>query len=331
MGRLKIQASLTLRIPPGNFAECISGVWACGVRPPYLNSAGAVYSAIGLPQKAWPLFKKTTELQPGADLFQANLATCSVYLGKIDEAITIYRDLLERFPNHRKNHYEMARLRKAKDHSHIEQMKMVLRQSDDPPDRNIFLYYALGEELEDLECWDESFEYYKRGGDAATSISDYHIETDIRLIDKIIDVCDADWITENVDREVPYRSPKKPIFIVGLPRTGTTLTERIVSSHSQVNSLGETLFLQMHLRRESGVNSVEQMLPEMIDALIQKDISRVARNYLESVSYRLGAESLFIDKFPSNCLYLGFIAKAWPDARIIHLVRNPMDSCFSMY
>jgi hypothetical protein len=73
------------------------------------------------------------------------------------------------------------------------------------------------------------------------------------------------------------------------------------------------------------------MLPEMIDALIQKDISRVARNYLESVSYRLGAESLFIDKFPSNFLYLGFIAKAWPDARIIHLVRNPMDSCFSMY
>lgn len=69
----------------------------------------------------------------------------------------------------------------------------------------------------------------------------------------------------------------------------------------------------------------------MIEAVAGKDIEMVARGYLDKVSYRFGDELMFIDKLPWNVLYLGFIAKAWPDAKIISLVRNPMDSCFSMY
>ena len=121
------------------------------------------------------------------------------------------------------------------------------------------------------------------------------------------------------------------MFIVGLQRTGTTLTERILCSHSRVESLGETQFLQMVIRRESGVHSVEPMTPEMISAAAGKDIRRIADGYLEAVAYRLGDRPLFIDKLPYNFLFLGFIAKAWPDARIIHVSRHPMDSCFAMY
>lgn len=299
--------------------------------PIYLDMAATVYTEIGLPQKAWPLYVKATELQPGVDLFQANRAACAVYLGKFDEAREIYLALLQRYPNHRRNHYHLSRLGKATDFTHVNQMKAILEASGEPPENHIPLFYGIAKELEDLEQWVEAFEYYRRAGDAVGKVARHDVTTDIALIDRIIEVCDAAWLADTA-RDTPCDdSGKTPIFIVGLPRTGTTLTERILSSHSRVHSLGETLFLQMALRRESGVASVENMTPEMISALAGKDMGRIAKGYMDAVSYRLGPEPKFIEKLPFNFLYLGFIARAWPDARIVHLVRHPMDACFSMY
>jgi len=299
--------------------------------PMYLDLAGTIYSDIGMPLKAWPLYQKAIALQPGVDLFQANLAACGVYLGKIEESRTIYRALLNRFPGHRRNHYQLSRLGKAKDSSHVDQMKEILRTGDDSPEKNIFMYYAIGKELEDLEQWEEAFEFYQQGGDAVTSVASYDVADDIAVIDKIIEVCNADWLASDDELSTGDSSDKTPIFIVGLPRTGTTLTERIVSSHSQVASLGETQFLQMVIRRESGVQSVENINPEMIEVVAGNELWPVAEGYLDAVRYRLGDEPMFIDKLPFNFLFLGFIVKAYPDARIIHLGRNPMDACFSMY
>ena len=87
----------------------------------------------------------------------------------------------------------------------------------------------------------------------------------------------------------------------------------------------------MVLRRESGIHSIENMNPAMIEAVVQKDMAGIAGGYLDAVTYRLGDEPMFIDKLPFNFLFLGFIAKAWPNARIVHVRRNPMDTCFAMY
>ncbi|MBV1908707.1 MAG: sulfotransferase [Kangiellaceae bacterium] len=299
--------------------------------PMYLDLAGTVYTDIGMPQKAWPLYNKAHKLQPGVDLFQANLAACGVFLGKIEESKKLYQSLLNRFPNHQRNHYQLARLGRAKDQIHINAMKDILSKSNASEDKNIFMHYALGKELEDLENWQESFKYYKKGGDAVCSVAKYNIEDDITLIDKIIEICDESWLKQPSNKSTDSNKTKTPIFIVGLPRTGTTLTERIVSSHSKVETVGETQFLQMVLRKESNIQSVENMNAEMIEALAQIDPDKIASGYLESVSYRLGDETFFIDKLPFNFLFLGFIAKAWPNARIIHLGRNPMDACFSMF
>ncbi|MGD8385405.1 MAG: sulfotransferase, partial [Lysobacterales bacterium] len=299
--------------------------------PIYLDMAGTVYTEIGLPKRAYPLYKKANALQPGIDLFMANLASCSVFLGKIEEARELYEALLERFPEHRRNHYQLARLRRAKDRGHIEQMLEVLQNSSEPPDRNIFLYYALGKEFEDLEDWDRAFEYYARAGDAVTDVANYDVARDIAIIDKVIEVCDASWLGGSASRPSGRQAGKTPIFIVGLPRTGTTLTERILASHTQVETLGETLFLQMALRQVSDVRTIESMTPEIIEAAARQDMGQIADSYLGSVRYRLGDEPMFIDKLPFNFLYLGFIARAWPHARIVYLNRNPMDACFSMY
>ena len=299
--------------------------------PHYLNFAGNVYLEIGMQDKAFPLFERANELQPGIPVIENNLATCYMFLGRIEEAKAIYRSLLQGDPTHQRNHLTYARLDKATDRTHIVQMKEVLDSTNLPPDRNIFMYYALGKELEDLEAWDEAFEYFKMAGDAVTSVANYDIDTDLRLIDTIIDVCNADWLHDSVSRSSPATGGKIPIFIVGLPRTGTTLTDRILASHSQVQSVGETQFMQMVLRQESGIDSEEKMTPEMIEAAANLDIDVIGQGYIDMLAYRLGVEPMFVDKLPFNILYLGFIAKAFPEAKIIYMNRNPMDSCFAMY
>ena len=299
--------------------------------PRYLDVAGLAYSVLGFHERAWRLHRRANELQPGVPLLQANLAACSVYLGKIEEARALYRGLLERTPNHQRNHYHLARLERARDTTHVEQMQRVLSSTRLPPDKNIFLYYALGKELEDLEQWEEAFRYYKLAGDAASSVARYDVAEDIALIDKVIEVCDAQWLARGPEAVPTDVAGKTPIFIVGLPRTGTTLTERILASHSQIESMGETLFMQMTLRQVSGVQGADSMTPAMIEAAAKQDIGLIAQGYLEAVRYRLGDKPMFIEKLPFNFLYLGFIAKAFPHARLVHQRRDPMDSCFAMY
>tara|TARA_Y100000310_G_scaffold323672_3_gene384426 strand:- start:5422 stop:7032 length:1611 start_codon:yes stop_codon:yes gene_type:complete len=311
--------------------------------PLYLDMAANTYSRLGLHAQAWPLYQKANQLQPDIDLFQANLAACAVYLGKIAEAKVIYESLLVQHPNHQRNHYQLSGLERARDSSHVEQMKKVLSATKLPADKNIFLYYAIGKELEDLEQWQEAFQYYKLAGDSVSSVANYDVDRDIELIDRVIEVCNAEWLAEGlaegladgladgIKRTGTSESQRTPIFVVGLPRTGTTLIERIISSHSKVESIDETFFMQVAVRQVSGVAGREEMNPAIIAAAATKEIGLIAQKYLNAVDYRLGDKPIFIDKLPENFIYIGFIAKAFPDAHMIHLRRNPMDACFAMY
>ena len=299
--------------------------------PLYLNMAGSIFSGIGMPDRAWPLFNKANELQPGIDLFLANLAGCAVFLGKIEEARQIYQDLLQRHPTHQRYHYQLSRLDKASSTDHIEQMQDVLRSTRQTPDKNVFMHYAIGKEFEDLEHWDDAFKHYKIAGDAVAGVADYDIENDIQLIDSFIDVCNADWLASGRVENSGDNHHRTPVFVVGLPRTGTTLTERIIASHSRVQGVGETQYMQMVIRRESGIVSERKMTPEMVRAAAAIDIRVIRNGYMDLLDFKLGDQPVFVDKLPFNIFYLGFIAKAFPNAKIVHVRRNPMDSCFAMY
>ena len=299
--------------------------------PLYLDMAARVFSGLGLHARAWPLFQKANQLQPNLDMFRANLAACGVLLGKAKEAKTIYRSLLEKYPLHQQNHYELSKLERAKDPAHIEQMQEILTKTGLPSEKNIFMYYAIGKEFEDLGRWKESFHYYKLAGDAVLKVADYDVADDIKVIDRIIKVCNAGWLANGAVGRTAENPEKTPVFIVGLPRTGTTLVERIVSSHSQVESADETFFMQMAIRHTSGAGGIGDVNEAIIEKAAKKDIRYIAQKYMSSVDYRLGDRPMFIDKYPYNFLYLGFIAKAFPQARIIYLRRNPMDACFAMY
>lgn len=101
-----------------------------GNSPMYLNLAGETYSRMNLHEAAWSLFEGACQLQPDVEMFKVNMATCAVYLGKIDSAKSIYRSLLKRNPMHRRNHYELAKLERAKNDRHVKQMLKVLRNTE---------------------------------------------------------------------------------------------------------------------------------------------------------------------------------------------------------
>ena len=296
--------------------------------PIYLNLAGEAYTRMNRHEDAWPLFENACKLQPEVEMFNANLASCAVYLGDIDSARSIYKRMLKRNPMNRRNHYELSKLERAKNDRHVRQMLKVLRKTDDGPAKNIYLYYALGKELEDLGRWSEAFDYYKKAGDAVKTVSDHVVASDVAVIDRIIAVCSREWLLSAPTTEGTARTP---IFVVGLPRTGTTLTDRVLSSHSMVESGGETQLLQMVLRRQSGVDSKVDMSPEIVEAAARVAPESIAAAYVEAMSHRLGDKPFFVEKLPENVLYLGFIAKSWPDARIIHMRRHPMDACFATF
>lgn len=299
--------------------------------PLYLDMAARIYTNLGMHAKAWPLFKKANAIQPDIDMFQSNLAACAVLVGKVQEAKSIYQSLLSRYPSHQRCHYELSKLETAKDDKHVSEMKSILSQSNLPKEKNIFLYYAIGKELEDLRYWNEAFNYFKLSGEAVLSVADYDVNHEISIIDKMIEVCNVDWLSSQIPPKVEDEQAKTPIFIVGLPRTGTTLTERIISSHSQVESADETFFMQMAIRHVSGAGGIGDINETLIEQAAKKDIRKIARKYMDLVAYRLTDRPLFIDKYPYNFLYLGFIAKAFPQAHIIYLRRNPMDTCFAMF
>ena len=296
--------------------------------PHYLDLAGQTYFAMSLYEEAWPLYEQAVRLQPKNETFQEHMASCAVYLGQIDTARKIYIKLLKRHPRHQRSHYELANLGQARDDRHIKQMLKVLKKSDPNPASNIHLYYALGKEYEDLGRWGDAFRYYSEAGSAVKTVADYDVAEDVHLMDKIIETCSAEWLQ---DSPATMKTGKTPIFIVGLPRTGTTLTDRILSSHSQVQSVGESQLLQMVLRDGTRAGNQIGITPEQIVAASQRDTGSIAESYVDAVSHKLGDEPYFIEKLPENVLYLGFIAKSWPNARIVHLRRHPMDACFAAY
>ncbi|MEX2497059.1 MAG: sulfotransferase [Woeseia sp.] len=299
-----------------------------GSSPLYLEMAATAWSRMDLHEEALPLYRRACELQPEIERFRSGLAACNVYLGAVDEARRIYQDLLRRHPKHQRFHYELAQLETAPDTHHVEQMKAVLEESALPAHRNIFLYYAIGKELEDLGLWDEAFEYYDRGGKAVKAHSQYAVDTDVELVDTVMETCSESWLGQAATGRMPY---PKPLFVVGLPRTGTTLTERILSSHSAVGSVGETFFLPQALRAISGVRSNERLTAEMIRAAATKAPRDLSSRYMTSVAYKLGDESMFVEKLPENFMLIGFIVRSFPDHAVVHVKRHPMDACFAMY
>jgi len=272
--------------------------------------------------RAW--FERATAARPNVAQFQLNLASTLVALGEIDRAGgAIAAALID--PKNPRAHWMLANTRRATSPQHIRQMEALRADHAARPDAIAFLAYAAGKEYEDLEQWDAAFRAFECGAIAKRSTLAYDEAAQEAQFDAIVETFSHRWCAA----ERPGCVDAGPIFVVGQPRTGTTLIERIVTSHSQVYSAGELPHFGVSVRRLTGAPGADGAA--VARAAADVDTKALGETYLRAVAHLRGGRPRFVDKLPLNYLHVGLISKALPNARIVHVTRDPLDSCFATY
>lgn len=214
--------------------------------------------------------------------------------------------------------------RQTETDNHVPAICEQLASRQHKPASEAQLCYALAKELEDQRQYVASFDALRRGAMARRRVLSYKVEHDLEVLAALRENFSAD----TVNSAPPGFGQRGPVFILGLPRSGTTLVERILSSHSAVDSLGEVndfAFSLMHVIGERAGKT------ELVQRATRIDPVVLGERYWRGLQGYGRAGPLLIDKTPLNYLYLGLIRMALPAARVIHVRRSPMDSCYGMY
>lgn len=284
-------------------------------------------------QQAKTFFEKAVKLDPKASNHWYNLGAVERYLGNIKEAESCWDKAIELGPSDTEIYLGRSQLRKqTAKNNHLANLSGLLDTGlKDWRDR-VNVNYALAKEYEDLEDYPASFSNLKAAADTRRAHIRYDVADDIAVIDKIIETFDSTYIESPDDADAGADTPQ-PIFVLGLPRTGTTLIERILGSHSEVTSAGELNDFAIVLVREAQKAAQKAQLPrdELVEVTRQLEPYALGKAYMEAVAHRIEAAPNFIDKMPLNFLYCGLIHAALPGARIVHLRRHPLDAIYSIY
>jgi Tfp pilus assembly protein PilF len=294
--------------------------------PLSLDTLGFVYSQVHAETKAAGMFRRLVELQPRQARHRFNYATSLIQAGDVDAAERELEACLIANPCEWKAYLSRALLRKQTQVSnHLENLRDALPAAAGDALGELCVNMALSKEYEDVGEFQASFKHLLTGKAAFRATRAYSSQTDVALFDAIKDgfrqVCAIAGGDPN----------EEPIFVIGMPRTGTTLVDRILSSHRDVSSAGELQNFGVQFKRATGSVTSPMLDLDTLGRVRQIDWTRLGRQYVESTRPLTGSRRRFVDKLPHNFLLAGFIAKALPNARIICLRRDPMDSCLSNF
>ena len=295
--------------------------------PMVLDLAGTTLSLMGEHQLAQNFFQKANQKAPQHLPFIQNLANNYVYFGETKKADTLFEEIIKLQPNSPQAHWSLSGSRKAKDSTHIETMASLAQSEHQHPRTLAFYHYAIGKEYEDLEQWQPAFDAFEAGAKARRATVEFDDNTEKEMFDYLEQHYDEQWFDQLSDGN----PSDAPIFVLGQPRTGTTLVERIITSHSQVHSAGELQQFGLALRRLSDYTDPKRFSKELFEKAKSLEPEKVGNMYLQTTGKVRGETPHFVDKLPQNYLLIPLILKALPNAKIVHLVRNPMDACFASY
>ncbi len=287
-----------------------------------LQQTGQLYTHTNRHADAARAFARAAVLAPSNPGVLYNLATARIALGELAEAERLLDKVIALNPHDYDAYYNRTTLkRQTRDSNHIAEMERLIAGSLRNAGGVVQLGYALSKELEDTGEHARSFAYLKRGADARRRMLSYKVESDLAAMAEIARVFDADLFS----KPRPGHTAAKPIFVLGLPRSGTTLVDRILSSHSRVESRGESTDFALALMATAGEGGGKQGLIQRSAGLDFVQLGAAYAQRQGESAHRL------IDKTPLNFLYIGLIALALPDAAIVHVRRDPMDVCYAIY
>ena len=283
------------------------------------------YAELGQFQDALRAATHLQALNGGARNGRALAAGALTALGCLEEAEALYDGLIASGEVDTDPYYQRAVLRRARPgESSLDQTRRRLARESDGSPASVPLHFAMAKLLEDIGEIDAAFDHLLAGSRARRARLSYRVEDDEAAVDAIIATFNADWLSR-ISRAGPAHGT---VFVMGLPRSGTTLVERMVSSHSEIASLGEINDLAYAVMHAAGPAAGKAGL---IRQSASADMARLGAHYLGAArGYGVNAPVL-VDKTPANFLYAGLIAAALPGARIIHLRRHPAASGYAMF
>jgi tetratricopeptide (TPR) repeat protein len=298
------------------------------------DAAGTVYSFGNDHARALSSYDAALAREPDNAQFLYNRAAVRRFLGDLAGAEQDYDRAIAARPADYEAYKNRSDLRTQTEAcNHIAQLEALKKTPILDWRGDVQIGYALAKEYEDIGAYAQSFASLSEAAGKQRQHLRYDVATDLATVQWIIDAFPIAQTGPREQRAAHGAAADDPIFVLGLPRSGSTLVERILTSHSSIPSAGElpcfALALVSAVRRHTGRDRLPRQ--ELVAQAAGVDFAALGRDYLQRARRELDTRGRFVDKMPLNYLYCGLIQRALPRAKIIHVTRHPMAACFAMY
>jgi Flp pilus assembly protein TadD len=299
--------------------------------PNYLILKGTILVRKGDHVAALHLYERIFEHYPNESTAHMNYGHTLKTVGRLEDAIKAYRTSIGLRPATGECYWSLANLKTFRfSDDDIEDMRSQFAPEGGDPDDQAHLAFALGKALEDRREFDESFGFYASGNAIRRQRHRYDAKVNVVNTARSMRTLDRSFFAERKGWGCPAPDP---IFIVGLPRAGSTLLEQILASHSLVEGTAELpdiVAISRKLGRKSRKNPASYY-PEILTKLSGEEARALGESYLSTTQVQRRGAPFFIDKMPNNFRHIGLIHLILPNARIIDARRHPMAGCFSCF
>jgi len=288
---------------------------------PALLNYGNLEFQLNQNENALKLLLEALEVNEKTIPIHLNLAIVYQSLGRFDEAISHFEKINTLDPTFTRSDKMRSLLEDyTKNDEHLKNMKEKLKSLKLSDDQKIYLYFGIAKGLEDQKNYGESFKYIELGNNLKHRNSRYKLEDDIKKIQTIKNLFQDSDLKKSSIKKSKY----KPIFVLGMPRSGTSLVEQIISSHKDVEGLGELNFF-------NNLSNTEILVDKKNNLDIYKSAELINQNYLEIIENYNIKKKIFTDKTLLNFNWIGMIKLCFPEAKVVNCIRNPKDNCISIY
>ncbi|MCB2102141.1 MAG: sulfotransferase, partial [Rhodobacterales bacterium] len=310
---------------------------ALSLRPDYVEAQSGLALALeknGDTEQAIAVYEQLRQSQPTNKTINNNLGNLLKNMGRLDEATALYNAVLENDPDHAAAYYNLSRTQQGGDSDRLAHMEGMLESPELQGDARTNLHFALGKVYDDLGRYDEAFHHFHMGNLLDERPPQYVPEHLERLVNGLIRVFTKDVFAT---REGFGSDSELPVFILGMPRSGTTLVEQTLASHPRIHGAGELGHmnqLSLSLRRAYRDLAPYPDLYTRLDAVNACALGEqvvAAMRTLAGIDAGSDAILHITDKMPGNFTHMGLLGLVLPRARIIHCRRDPLDTCLSCF
>jgi tetratricopeptide (TPR) repeat protein len=288
----------------------------------------AVEGLAGLHEEAIKTYQTAIKIAPGKAGALCSMAHHLKTIGKQNEAVAAYRQAIIVKLDHTESYWSLANLKTFSFlDEEISSMENLLSTEDLPDTGRVHLFNALGLEYESRENYDKAFENMSSCNALRRKAESYDPVEMETMVDTIIELMPTKVMQESCVKETKVT----PIFVVGLPRSGSTLIEQILASHSLVEGTHELHELNMAMQSTRDKFNINKRFPEALSYFNDNHWELLGENYLRGTEKYRTDKLFFIDKNPNNFTFIGAIKLAMPNAKIINAQRHPLDSCYGSF